>query len=60
MDRDALICRATEPGHQNPYSLSDEQLESWMAETEVSQDIYRRLDDDVARDLAPGGRYHGK
>jgi hypothetical protein len=47
-----------ELAQQAAAGLTDEQLSDCIAEHELSQDFYRRLDADVARDMAPGGRYY--
>lgn len=38
-------------------SATDDQISDWIAETEMSADFWDRWDSDMARDLAPGGRY---
>lgn len=47
VDRAYLLRRAAALGHKNCGAQSDDTLESWIAETECSQDFFRQLDHDV-------------
>jgi hypothetical protein len=63
MDRDALLKRLAEfvgpeLAQKTALGLTDEQLSECIAEHEMSQQFWKKWDDDVARDMAPGGRYY--
>jgi hypothetical protein len=63
LSRDELIQRLTgfvgpELALKTATGLTDEQLSDCVAEHEMSQQFWEKWDDDVARDMAPGGRYY--